>query len=151
MSDVLIDRLEIADLVSRLGVVLDEGRFTEMPELFVENATARTPGGVAQGRDAVVAQAERNHGPDLNVQHVITNVLVDLDGDRAHVRCQPRRQLRPGRPRRHRAARAVHGRSGVRLRRRAHTRGLALRRRRHHPRLDVRHPPRPALAAKPIA
>ena len=70
----------------RLGVCLDEGRFDEMPALFVENASADTPGGAAQGRDAVVAQAERNHRPVDRVQHVITNVLVDLQGDTATVR-----------------------------------------------------------------
>src|SRR5258708_33935379 len=82
----LMDRSEIVDLVSRLGVVLDEGRFDEMQALFVEDATARTPGGTAEGREALVAQASRNHGPDQRVQHVITNVLVDLEGDRASVR-----------------------------------------------------------------
>jgi 3-phenylpropionate/cinnamic acid dioxygenase small subunit len=77
----LTDRSDITDLVSRLGAVLDEGRFDDMPGLFVEEATAHTPGGTAVGRDAVVAQASKNHTPDQHVQHVITNVLVDLDDD----------------------------------------------------------------------
>jgi hypothetical protein len=47
---------------------------------------ARTPGGEARGRDAVVAQARRNHGPDQPIQHVITNPVIELDGDRATVR-----------------------------------------------------------------
>jgi hypothetical protein len=82
----LIDRMEIADLVTRLGMALDEGRFDEMAELLVEDATARTPGGRAEGRAAVVAQARKNHRADLAIQHVISDVLVDLDGDRAEVR-----------------------------------------------------------------
>ncbi len=82
----LTDRADITDLVSRLGVVLDEGRFDEMPSLLVEDATAHTPGGAAVGRDAVVAQASRNHGPDQHVQHVVTNVLVDPAGDHDHAR-----------------------------------------------------------------
>ena len=82
----LVDRSEIADLVSRLGLVLDEGRFDEMRSLLVEDATARTPGGTAEGRDAMIAQASRNHRPDQPIQHLITNVLVDLDGDRAEAR-----------------------------------------------------------------
>lgn len=82
----LVDRTEITDLVYRLGVSLDEGRFDEMRSLFVEEATARTPGGTAQGREALIAQASRNHRPDERIQHVTTNLLVELDGDRAKVR-----------------------------------------------------------------
>lgn len=86
MDRTITDRLEITDLVSRLGLVFDEGRFDEMPSLFVADAVATTPGGTARGRDAVVAQAGRNHRPDQHIQHVTSNVLVDLDGDRARVR-----------------------------------------------------------------
>jgi hypothetical protein len=82
----LLDRTDITNLVHRLGVCLDEGRFDVMADLFVEEATASTPGGTAQGRLALVAQAARNHQPEDRIQHVITNVLVDLDGDRATVR-----------------------------------------------------------------
>ena len=82
----LDDRAKVTDLVYRLGVYLDEGRFEEMHELLVENATVRTPGGQAEGRDSVISQAQRNHRPSQRFQHVTTNVLVDLDGDRAKVR-----------------------------------------------------------------
>jgi 3-phenylpropionate/cinnamic acid dioxygenase small subunit len=82
----LADRNEITDLVSRLGQFLDDRRFDDMRSLLVEHATVRTPGGAAEGREAVVAQAKRNHHPDEPTQHLITNVLVDLDGDRAAVR-----------------------------------------------------------------
>lgn len=82
----LIDRNEITDLVHRLGVDLDEHRFDEMRSLLVPEAKVQTPGGIAEGRDAVVAQASRNHRPEQPSQHVITNLLIDLDGDRAHAR-----------------------------------------------------------------
>ncbi|HET6951723.1 MAG TPA: nuclear transport factor 2 family protein [Acidimicrobiales bacterium] len=82
----LLDRQEIADLVHRLGRALDEGRFDDLRPLLVEDATVRTPGGTAAGRDALVAQAGRNHRADENIQHVVTNLLIDLDGDRATVR-----------------------------------------------------------------
>jgi hypothetical protein len=82
----LLDRNEIEGLVNRLGVGLDEARFDQMGSLFVDDATAKTPGGTAVGRAAMVAQAERNHRPDEGIQHVITNVLIDLHGDRAKVR-----------------------------------------------------------------
>jgi hypothetical protein len=82
----LVDRNEITDLVSRLGVSLDEGRFDELQSFLVEEATASTPGGAREGRDAVVGLARKNHRPEWRSEHVITNLLIDLDGDRAKVR-----------------------------------------------------------------
>jgi SnoaL-like domain len=84
----LADREEISRLVHRLGATLDEGRFDDLRSLYAEDATARTPGGVSSGIDALVAQASRNHLPDDVHHHVITGVLVDVDpdGDRASVR-----------------------------------------------------------------
>jgi hypothetical protein len=82
----LVDHHEITNLVYRLGAVLDDRRFDEMRSLLVEDATVRTPGGTAEGQDAVIAQARRNHRPDEPTQHVITNLLVKLEGDRAQVR-----------------------------------------------------------------
>jgi SnoaL-like domain len=82
----LVDRNELTDLVYRLGVSLDEGGFDQMRSLFVEEATARTPGGTADGREALIAQASRNHRPEARIQHVTTNLLVELDGDRAKIR-----------------------------------------------------------------
>jgi hypothetical protein len=84
--DDLLDRDEIATLVHRLGASLDEGRFEDLRTIFVADATARTPGGLAEGLDALIAQASRNHSPEDHIQHVITNILVDLAGDRAGVR-----------------------------------------------------------------
>jgi hypothetical protein len=81
----LTDRREITDLVSRLGLWLDEKRFDEGRSILAEDVTVATAGGSAQGVESVAAQARRNHDVD-DLQHVITNVLVDLDGDRADVR-----------------------------------------------------------------
>jgi hypothetical protein len=82
----LYDRTEITDLVYRLGACLDDGRYDEMRELLVEDATVSTPGGRSEGRSAVIAQARRNHPADQRFQHVTTNLLLDLGGDRANVR-----------------------------------------------------------------
>jgi len=81
----LLDRTEITDLISRLGLWLDEKRFDDARSILTEDATADTPGGSVQGVDLLAEQARRNHDVD-RTQHVITNVLIDLDGDRATVR-----------------------------------------------------------------
>jgi ketosteroid isomerase-like protein len=77
----LTDRQAVADLIDRLGLWLDEKRFAEARAILAEDVRVRTPGGTAAGIDGVVAQAARNHRE--RTQHVISNVRVDVDGDRA--------------------------------------------------------------------
>lgn len=81
--DNAIDRREIEDLVQRLAVCLDEGDFAGMRALFTPDATASTPGGTAEGVEAVVAQAARNHTPERPTQHLMSGVLVELAADAA--------------------------------------------------------------------
>jgi hypothetical protein len=82
-TEEIADRLAITDLVSHLGLWLDEKRFDDARSVLTEDASVSTPGGTAEGIDRVVAQASRNH--EDATQHRITNVLIDLDGDRATV------------------------------------------------------------------
>jgi hypothetical protein len=79
------DRLALSDLAARLGLWLDEQRFDETADLFVPDTTVQTPGGAAHGVQALAEQARRNHA-GFRTQHVITDVLADVDGDRAHLR-----------------------------------------------------------------
>src|SRR5262245_51223907 len=79
----LVDRGEITDLVSRLGIWLDEKRWDQARSILADDATVKTAGGSVAGLDHVVEQARRNH--DVPTHHVITNVVIDLDGDRAAV------------------------------------------------------------------
>jgi hypothetical protein len=84
MSDLqqLIDRQAITDLISRLGAWLDgETTLEQARAILAEDVAVRTAGGARQGIEAVAEQARRNHS--VPTQHVITNVLVDLEGDRA--------------------------------------------------------------------
>src|SRR5689334_14677569 len=79
----LQDRIAITDVLSGLGRWLDDKRWDAADEVLAADVRVTTPGGVAEGRDAVVAQARRNH--DEVTQHLFTNVVVALDGDRADV------------------------------------------------------------------
>ena len=87
MQPRLTDREAITDLVSELGLWLDEKRFEDARAVLADDVMVDTPGGRSQGIDAVVEQARRNHEAH-DTHHVITNVLVDVDvdGDRATVR-----------------------------------------------------------------
>jgi hypothetical protein len=82
----IADHQEITDLVDLLGLALDEGNPDDVRQLLVEDASVHTPGGEASGRDAVAAQAVRNHPDDQRFQHVTSNVLVQVTGDRATAR-----------------------------------------------------------------
>ncbi|MGI8333626.1 nuclear transport factor 2 family protein [Actinomadura scrupuli] len=82
----LSDRADLNDLLARQGLWLDERRFDETASIFTEDATVETPGGRAKGLQALAEQAHRNHSRYAATQHVTTNVLIDLDGDRATVR-----------------------------------------------------------------
>lgn len=84
--DALLDRQDITDLVTAPGRWLDERDFDGLRDLFATDASVTTPGGTATGHDALVAQARRRHSSDQGIQHVITNLLVEVDGDRARVR-----------------------------------------------------------------
>ena len=85
-QNLLHDRIAITDLIYALGAALDEHRFDDLRSLFIENATVSTPGGDAQGRDEVIAQATRNHQHYARLQHSMTNLLIDLKDDQASVR-----------------------------------------------------------------
>jgi SnoaL-like domain len=82
----VIDRLRITDLVHRLAAALDERRFADLGDLFTDGGSVNTPGGIAEGRPAVIDQVERNHRDYARTQHRVTNILVTLDGERATVR-----------------------------------------------------------------
>ncbi|HYN93830.1 MAG TPA: nuclear transport factor 2 family protein [Pilimelia sp.] len=82
----LADRVALGELVARLGRWLDDRDFDAAPAILTADAVADTPGGSARGRDRVVAQARANHHAGERTQHVFTDLLIDLAGDRAGIR-----------------------------------------------------------------
>jgi hypothetical protein len=80
----LTDRVDLVDLVARLAQWLDGQRFDEAGDLFTPDIAVRTPGGSAEGLEAVIAQARRNH-EGATTHHSITNVLPAVDGDSATI------------------------------------------------------------------
>ncbi|HET6509751.1 MAG TPA: nuclear transport factor 2 family protein [Baekduia sp.] len=77
------DHAELTDLVGRLARWLDGLTAEDPATLFAPDIRATTPGGTAEGRDAVVAQARRNH--DLPTHHLMGSVVVEVDGDHARI------------------------------------------------------------------
>ena len=65
----LTDRSEITDLVSRLGVWLDEKRWDDARSILTQDAIVTTPGGSARHRPGDRAGSSRPCGPDPARDH----------------------------------------------------------------------------------
>ena len=79
------DRLDIAELISRLGLWLDEKRFDDGRSILAEDVVVRTRAGTVQGVEAAERHARERHVEDRS-QSVISDILIDLHGDRAAAR-----------------------------------------------------------------
>lgn len=82
----LVTREEIRELVHEVGRCLDDGDFEGLRRVYNHDATATTPGGRAEGIDALIAQARKSHTRTAVVQHHITDVVVSAVGTHADVR-----------------------------------------------------------------
>lgn len=82
----LMDRHELVDLVNRLGLILDEKRFDDLRSIYTEDAEGVFPSGAVRGVERLIDQAHRNHMDFDRMQHIFSNVLIDLVDDRATVR-----------------------------------------------------------------
>jgi hypothetical protein len=76
------EHLELERTVASLGRCLDERDFDGLRQVFTADATVTTAA-TARGLDAVVEQARRRHSRDDGIQHIITNLITDVDGDQA--------------------------------------------------------------------
>jgi uncharacterized protein (TIGR02246 family) len=76
----------IRELMARYCFALDACRFPEVAELFAEDGEWTTSYGSAKGRTEIEALLESvvpkpGEGPQR--KHYITNIVIELDGDRA--------------------------------------------------------------------
>ncbi|NKE63015.1 nuclear transport factor 2 family protein [Lentzea sp. PSKA42] len=83
-TNALSDRVEITDLFSRLSHLLDEKRWEDADTVFDRDISVSSPrNGELNGLDELVDVMRRAENPDELTQHVTTDVLVDVDGDKA--------------------------------------------------------------------
>lgn len=93
MSDALRDiqdRLEIQDLLFLYAQMVDRRQWEHMDEVFTPDASIDyvSSGGIAGPYRSTLEWLNRALEPwPLNLHHV-TNVRIELDGDRAHSSCQ---------------------------------------------------------------
>lgn len=87
MSSAADEKDAIRELMARYAYALDACKFAEVAALFAEEGEWTTSYGSARGRAEIAALLERNvpkpgEGPQR--KHYITNIIIQLDGVRAH-------------------------------------------------------------------
>ncbi len=85
---VLTDRAEITDLLDRYVRSLDDGVFDEewARAFHTEDVSADMPIGTVHGRNALLARIREGMAMFDRTVHLITNAVVEIDGDRATAR-----------------------------------------------------------------
>lgn len=89
--EALADRAALIDLVHRYAVTIDARDLDGLADCFARDAVAEYDGGIRlEGRAAIRAFMERAFREGIGMEtpstHLMTNILVDLDGDVAGVR-----------------------------------------------------------------
>ncbi|HWE07777.1 MAG TPA: nuclear transport factor 2 family protein [Solirubrobacteraceae bacterium] len=80
----IADRIEIADLFTRLARLLDEKRWEDADTVFADDVAVQSPrGGELRGIDKVVGFMRQAEVEGEHTQHTTTDLLVDVDGDQA--------------------------------------------------------------------
>ena len=90
MPSLLEEKDAIREVLAQYCFHLDDGHFAAMADLFAEDGTWETAFGSATGRPAIaeLARSLRTGAPQPRPRgiHLVTNIAVTLDGDRATVR-----------------------------------------------------------------
>ena len=90
MPTAVEDKEAIREVLAEYCFRLDDGRFAEMAALFTEDGTWDTAFGKATGRAAIAELAsslrQRGEQPRPRAVHLVTNIAITRDGERASVR-----------------------------------------------------------------
>ena len=90
MPSALEEKDAIREVLAEYCFRLDGGRYDDMAALFTEDGTWDTAFGAATGRAAIAQQARdiRARAGDNRPRavHLVTNIVIALDGDSAEVR-----------------------------------------------------------------
>ena len=80
------DHAAVAALITRLYQLLDEQRFDELDSVYADHVVLEFPSGEMHGLEAVTAKARERAERYPRMQHVNTDVVIELDEDTARVR-----------------------------------------------------------------
>lgn len=80
------DRGEITQQIYRFYATMEDRQFDKLNTVLADGVVVKTPFGTTTGRDKVIAQTAEAAKQEDRAQHVVTNVLVDVNGDKATVR-----------------------------------------------------------------
>ena len=90
MPSAVEEKDAIREVLAEYCFLLDDGRFAEMAALFTEDGTWDTAFGKATGRPAIAELARRLRTrvaePRPRAVHLVTNIVIALEGERATVR-----------------------------------------------------------------
>ncbi|MGW6197522.1 nuclear transport factor 2 family protein [Kribbella sp. NPDC055110] len=82
----LADRSELADLVYRHSLWIDERRYDESDRLFTEDVVLRSRRGEVEGIQALVDTARERHDDYVRTLHNKSNLVIEIQGETATVR-----------------------------------------------------------------
>jgi uncharacterized protein (TIGR02246 family) len=87
----ILDQIDINNLFTRYACALDEGDVDTVVDCFDPEGSLASPvAGVQKGHAAIRAFAERfarYQAGGAQLRHVISNLRVEIEGDRARARC----------------------------------------------------------------
>ncbi len=89
MSSLLEEKDAIRDVLSEYCFCLDGGLHAEMAALFAPDGVWETAFGIGKGREGIrelLSRIGRPAGAEPRAVHIVGNILIKIDGDKAQVR-----------------------------------------------------------------